>query len=77
MAHPMKKPPLLMTLLSLALFTSAAAAVGFAAEDILLNDFEGASYGTWKVEGTAFGTAPAKGTLPGQREVAVSKARGR
>ncbi|MCX6872399.1 MAG: glycoside hydrolase family 32 protein [Verrucomicrobia bacterium] len=72
----MKKTTLLMTFLSLALFTSAAASVGFAAEDILLNDFEGAGYGTWKVEGTAFGTAPAKGTLPGQREVAGFEGKG-
>jgi fructan beta-fructosidase len=37
--------------------------------DILIADFEAADYGDWKVEGEAFGTAPAKGTLPGQMHV--------
>ncbi|MBS1722888.1 MAG: hypothetical protein JSS66_08045 [Armatimonadetes bacterium] len=35
---------------------------------ILLADFEG-SYGDWKPEGEALGTAPAKGTLPDQQDV--------
>jgi len=43
------------------------------AGDILINDFEAADYGTWKVEGTAFGPGPAKGTLPGQMEVSGYK----
>ena len=34
--------------------------------DVVLADFEGESYGDWKVEGTAFGTSPARGTLPNQ-----------
>ena len=39
-------------------------------EDILIADFEGNAYAAgWKTEGTAFGTAPAKGTLPNQMEV--------
>jgi fructan beta-fructosidase len=38
-------------------------------DDILINDFEAADYGDWTVEGEAFGTAPAKGTLPGQMHV--------
>jgi fructan beta-fructosidase len=37
--------------------------------DILIADFEGEDYGKWKVEGTAFGTGPAHGTLPGQMVV--------
>jgi fructan beta-fructosidase len=37
--------------------------------DLLIEDFEGTDYGAWKVEGTAFGTRPARGTLPGQMEV--------
>lgn len=42
----------------------------FAADpDILLADFEGESYGDWKAEGEAFGSAPARGTLPGQMRV--------
>jgi fructan beta-fructosidase len=38
-------------------------------DDILIADFEAADYGDWTVEGEAFGTAPAKGTLPGQMHV--------
>ena len=37
--------------------------------DILIADFEGKDYGEWKVEGQAFGTGPAKGTLPNQLNV--------
>jgi fructan beta-fructosidase len=37
--------------------------------DILVADFEGRDYGNWKVEGTAFGTKPARGTLPNQMPV--------
>ena len=37
---------------------------------LVIADFEGATYGAWKAEGTAFGLAPAKGTLPSQMEVA-------
>ena len=37
--------------------------------DILVADFEGATYGDWKVEGQAFGPGPAKGTLEGQNPV--------
>ena len=37
--------------------------------DILIADFEGDTYGDWKTTGTAFGTAPARGTLPGQMPV--------
>jgi len=32
-------------------------------------DFDDEDYGDWQVEGTAFGTGPARGTLPGQMEV--------
>ena len=42
----------------------------YAADDIVIADFEGDSYGDWTVEGEAFGAGPAKGTLPGQRTVA-------
>jgi fructan beta-fructosidase len=34
--------------------------------DVIIADFEGANYGGWKTQGTAFGTQPAHGTLPGQ-----------
>lgn len=36
---------------------------------IILADFEGSDYGDWKVEGDAFGTGPARGTLKGQQTV--------
>ena len=47
--------------------------VAFAADDILIEDFEGKDYGDWKVEGEAFGPGPAKGTLPNQMEVSGFK----
>ena len=37
--------------------------------DIVLADFEGKDYGGWTATGTAFGTGPAQGTLPGQMAV--------
>ena len=37
--------------------------------DILIADFEGATYGEWKTEGAAFGDGPAKGALPLQQPV--------
>lgn len=36
--------------------------------DVVFQDFEH-GYGSWTVEGTAFGTEPAKGTLPNQQPV--------
>ncbi|MFN3150150.1 GH32 C-terminal domain-containing protein [Bremerella sp.] len=39
------------------------------AEDVLIADFEGDSYGDWKVEGEAFGKKPATGALGGQMDV--------
>jgi fructan beta-fructosidase len=40
-----------------------------AAHDIVIADFEGESYGDWTVDGEAFGSGPAKGTLPHQAAV--------
>ena len=37
--------------------------------EIVVADFEGDSYGDWKIAGNAFGTGPAAGTLPGQMHV--------
>ncbi|MGA2248269.1 MAG: DUF4980 domain-containing protein [Verrucomicrobiota bacterium] len=37
--------------------------------DIVIEDFEGANFGEWKVTGDAFGTGPAHGTLPNQMAV--------
>lgn len=44
--------------------------------DLLIADFEGDGYGAWTVEGTAFGTGPAKGTLKGQMKVSGFKGSG-
>jgi fructan beta-fructosidase len=44
--------------------------------DTVIADFEGAEYGAWRVEGTAFGKAPARGTLPGQMRVSGFKGKG-
>jgi sucrose-6-phosphate hydrolase SacC (GH32 family) len=46
---------------------SAGAQTG--SEDLVLADFEGQSWGEWTATGTAFGTGPAHGTLPGQMPV--------
>src|SRR5437764_10783853 len=44
--------------------------------DILIADFEGATYGDWKTTGDAFGKGPARGTLPGQMPVTGYLGRG-
>lgn len=54
-----------LTLLTLFLCSSLACS----SEDILIADFEGDTYAPWNVEGEAFGSGPAQGTLPGQMEV--------
>jgi fructan beta-fructosidase len=61
--------------LSIAL-TITLIASAFASEDILVADFEGENYGEWKAEGDAFGTGPAKGTLPSQMHVSGYKGKG-
>jgi fructan beta-fructosidase len=48
----------------------------WAAEDILIADFEGETYGDWIVTGEAFGSGPARGTLPGQMPVEGFEGRG-
>ncbi|MGE5193280.1 MAG: glycoside hydrolase family 32 protein, partial [Deltaproteobacteria bacterium] len=48
---------------------TASLAVSAERADLVVADFEGDDYGTWKVEGTAFGMRPARGTLPGQMPV--------
>jgi fructan beta-fructosidase len=37
--------------------------------DVVLADFEQPTYGAWVTTGTAFGSGPAQGTLPGQQTV--------
>ncbi len=46
------------------------------APDLLVADFEGGDYGAWTAEGRAFGTGPARGTLPGQMPVTGFLGRG-
>ena len=46
-----------------------ASATLHAAEPVVIADFESETYGTWKVEGDAFGKGPAHGALPGQMKV--------
>ncbi len=60
-------------LIPLLLVSSAAFA---APNDIRFADFEGDDYGAWKSEGTAFGKAPARGTLAGQMHVDGFQGRG-
>src|SRR5436309_13492868 len=45
-------------------------------DDILIADFEGDDSGNWKTTGEAFGSGPAKGTLPGQMPVTGFKGKG-
>jgi len=47
---------------------SHANQTGSAQPDVIFQDFEH-GYGDWKIEGTAFGTEPARGTLPNQQPV--------
>ncbi|MEI7910562.1 MAG: glycoside hydrolase family 32 protein [Verrucomicrobiota bacterium] len=54
--------------IAVALFGMSCGAV-FAAEDLLVADFEGPDFGAWKTTGEAFGKAPAHGTLQGQMAV--------
>ena len=54
---------------ALFLFALLGSGVALAGDDLLVADFEGDSYTPWQVEGEAFGTRPARGTLPGQMTV--------
>src|SRR4051812_5576311 len=47
-----------------------------AADDLVIADFEGDTYGSWKTTGDAFGPGPARGTLPGQMHVDGFKGKG-
>ena len=57
------------TLTGIAVVAGVALAAAAQRENILIADFEGADYGAWQAEGAAFGSGPAKGTLPGQMRV--------
>ncbi|MBI1324605.1 2,6-beta-D-fructofuranosidase [bacterium] len=63
-------------ILTLAVFAALHPAPGYDGPEILIADFEGENYGSWKVTGEAFGTAPARGTLPGQMAVSGFEGRG-
>lgn len=67
--------PLFSALLGSALLAPLALAMQ-APPDVVVADFDGDNYGDWKTEGTAFGTAPARGTLPGQMPVSGFQGRG-
>jgi fructan beta-fructosidase len=62
----MKRIALISTIILLG-FSAVAGAQKRA--DIVLEDFEGKDYGRWTTTGTAFGTGPAQGPLPGQMAV--------
>src|SRR5436305_1710037 len=67
-----RTPPLALCLAA----CMPATAVAAGRPDVLVADFEGATYGGWKVTGTAFGTGPARGTLPDQMPVTGYLGRG-
>ncbi len=58
------------------LLSTALASGAFAAEDLIIADFEQDSYAPWKVSGEAFGPVPAHGSLPGQTSVEGFKGKG-
>jgi len=63
--------------LSLAIFVLLSVVNQAGAQrDIVIADFEGATYGGWTVEGQAFGSRPTKGTLPDQMQVSGFEGKG-
>ena len=54
----------------------AIGAVGQDRADQLVVDFEGTTYQPWAIAGNAFGTGPARGTLPGQMAVTGFEGKG-
>ncbi len=66
--HQQMTPAKTVLALVLAVGWGAAAAHAQPA-DLLIADFEGTNYGAWTATGTAFGSGPARGTLPGQMGV--------
>jgi fructan beta-fructosidase len=67
---------LTLAFLSLGCLCSTIHAQDLLPADLLVADFEGDTYGGWKAEGEAFGTGPAKGTLPGQMRVSGFQGQG-
>lgn len=68
--------PRFLSPLCLSAVLLASASVLRAADDIILADFDGDTYGAWEVTGEAFGPGPARGTLAGQMSVAGFRGRG-
>ena len=64
-----KNIKLFLARLNIILFSLLLISSVHASSDIVLMDFEGGTYGTWKAEGDAFGSAPATGKLLGQQVV--------
>jgi fructan beta-fructosidase len=60
----LRLPVIAVVLMALAMARSV-----YAADDLLIADFEGSDYAGWTASGDAFGTGPAHGTFPGQRTV--------
>ncbi len=55
---------------------SYSSLIGAAEPDIVIADFEGQDYGEWTVTGEAFGSGPARGTLPQQQRVSGFEGKG-
>ena len=79
----MRPPAILVASLVLCSFAvppigspSFASAQGTDRKDILVADFESENYCDWKVTGEAFGSGPARGTLPGQMHVTGHRGKG-
>jgi fructan beta-fructosidase len=62
--------PMVRNLLCLMLMWAVAStARAEESKDVVIADFEGETYGDWQVTGEAFGSGPARGTLPNQMHV--------
>ena len=72
----MKTQLLLAACVAIAIAAIAPTSAALAADDVLIADFEGTDYGNWKVEGEAFGSGPAAGTLGGQMQVTGFEGKG-
>lgn len=59
----------ILTVLTLSALGLGAVGARAQRPDVLVEDFEGVTYGAWKATGTAFGNGPAHGTLPNQMTV--------
>ncbi len=70
----MNKKPLATTIRQFArLLLSTVSICAQTAADLVIADFENATYGEWKTTGEAFGPGPARDTLPGQMQVSGFK----